>query len=92
MASDINCPSGRLARWGMTFLIRDMRIVHRPGAQNHVPDALSQAFESFVCAASELITKEAWYTSQFEKVKNFPDQYQDWKIQDNKLFVHKPDP
>lgn len=89
---NLNCPSGRLARWAMALSAHDMKIVHRPGAQNQVPDALSRAFESSVCSAEELVTKDAWYANQFKKVLNSPDQFPDWKIQNKKLFVHKPDP
>ena len=88
----INNPSGRLSRWAMSLLAHDINIVHRPGAQNHVPDALSRAFESFLCSAAEVGTEDAWYSNQFQLVNKFPDRYPDWKIVDGKLFVHKPDP
>lgn len=88
----LDCPSGRLARWAMSLLAHDIRIVHRPGAQNQVPDALSRAFEEFVCSASESNSRDAWYLDQLEKVQTLPEKYPDWRIVDGKMFVHKPDP
>lgn len=40
----MNCPDplGRLARWCLTLQEFDFNIVHRPGKQNLVPDALSR--------------------------------------------------
>ncbi|KAI4890099.1 hypothetical protein NFI96_006573 [Prochilodus magdalenae] len=35
-------PTGRLARWCLRLQDFDIRIIHKPGAQNQVPDALSQ--------------------------------------------------
>ena len=88
----LNCPSGRLARWAMSLLAYDIKIIHRPGSQNQVPDALSRAFEGLVCSISGLGAGDAWYLDQFDKVQAFPDKYPDWKIENGKLFVHKPDP
>lgn len=51
-----------------------------------------QGHLKLVCTASELIFKDAWYVSQYEKVQDFLDWFPDWKIQENKLFVHNPDP
>ena len=36
-------PAGRLARWALTLQKYDYTIVHKPGTQNKVPDALSRA-------------------------------------------------
>ncbi|KAF7640712.1 hypothetical protein LDENG_00020940 [Lucifuga dentata] len=35
-------PSGQLARWSLRLQDFDFTIVHKPGAQNKVPDALSR--------------------------------------------------
>ncbi|KAI4899348.1 hypothetical protein NFI96_008696 [Prochilodus magdalenae] len=35
-------PTGRLARWCLRLQDFDIRIIHKPGAQNQVPDALSR--------------------------------------------------
>ena len=83
-------PSGRLARWAMRLLAFDMIIVHRPGSQNQVPDALSRALEN-ICASREVSTGDAWYADQFEKVRDHSDKFPDWKIDRGHLFVHKPD-
>ena len=84
-------PSGRLARWAMSLSALDLTIVHRPGAQNQVPDALSRAFED-LCSAEELSTGDAWYVNKFTKVRDSPDKFPNWKIEGGQLFIHKPDP
>lgn len=38
-------PAGRLARWALQLAQYDFEVVHRKGALNHVPDALSRMFE-----------------------------------------------
>lgn len=85
-------PSGRLSRWAMRLLAHDITIVHRPGAQNQVPDALSRAFEDLICTVDESTTGDAWYVDLFQKVQSSPDRFPDWKIDRGYLFVHKPDP
>ena len=55
----------------MRLLAYDMVIVHRPGSQNQVPDALSRASED-TCVSKEYKTGDAWYLDQFGEVKNFP--------------------
>ena len=84
-------PSVRLARWAMRLLAFDMKIIHRPGSQNQVPDALSRAFED-LCAMKEPTTGDAWYIGQFNKVQSSPDKFPDWKVDRGYLLVHKPDP
>lgn len=85
-------PSGRLARWAISLTAYDLKLVHRPGAYNQVPDALSRAFEGVVCAAKDLSVRDAWYLNQLQLIQKFPDRYPDWKIVDTKLFIHRPDP
>ena len=84
-------PSGRLTRWAMSLLAHDIKIEHRPGSENQVPDALSRAFENFVCAARDApFTQDPWYLHQLEKVRRKPEKYPDWRIHLEKLHVHRP--
>ena len=47
-------PSGRLMRWVLKLQQWDFEILHRKGANHHVPDALSREFEEV--AAFEQVT------------------------------------
>ena len=44
--NNLKDPSGRLARWNTTLQAYDIEFVHRKGAHNKVPDALSRACEN----------------------------------------------
>ena len=76
---NLKAPSGRLSRWAMSLLAHDIKVLHRPGAKNQVPDTLSRAFESFVAAANDIESKDSWYLNQVARVKSFPKKNPDWK-------------
>lgn len=89
---NLKSSSGRLSRWAMSLLAHDIKVVHRPGAQNQVPDALSRAFESSVCAAKDVEPQDFWYRNQLHKVQKRPSSPPDWKIENERLSVHRPNP
>ena len=86
---NLKSPSGRLSRWAMSLLAHDIKIVHRPGAQNQVPDALSRVFDP-LCSAKEVAPEDFWYLNQVDKVRKNPANFPDWKLENDRLFVHRP--
>lgn len=73
-------PSSKLSRWSMLLQQYDMFIKHRKGAENVVPDALSRAVEAID------LSKDNWYSSLYKKVLEFPDDFPDFKIEEDKLY------
>lgn len=78
-------PQGRLARWALRLQTYSYEIVHRPGAQMVVPDALSRAI-----AVIE-ITKEAkeaddQYTSLEREVIEEPAKHPMYKVHLGNLY------
>ncbi|XP_058448953.1 uncharacterized protein LOC131428910 [Malaya genurostris] len=75
--------SSRLSRWSLELQLYDMSIEHRKGKDNVVPDALSRA----VAAISALSTS-GWYCSMKSKVIQSPDDYADFKVENDQLFKY----
>ena len=72
-------PTGRLARWAMKLSAHDMKVIHRKGAINHVPDALSRMFEDEEDKVTPLDmpipSNENWYTKRISRVQKTPYKY-----------------
>jgi len=83
-------PRGRLGRWAMQLLAYDINVVHRPGSQNVVPDALSRAYETQLAALGDVQTRDQWYLTQLDKVRKNPNRYPDYGIKQENLFIHRP--
>lgn len=76
----------------MKFSAYEIKIVRRLGAENHVLDALSRAFENSTNAMADSQTNDAWYLNQRCQVLRDADCFSDWKIENNRLQVHWPSP
>ena len=85
-------PTGRLARWSLSLLEYDFDILPRKGSQQHVPDALSQMFESQSLEEIHLVKNSvpSWYDRRFCAVTEFPERFPAWKISEEKLYHHRP--
>lgn len=73
--------SSRLSRWSIDLQQYHMLIKHRKGKENIVPDALSRSLE-----VAEIADGSDWYSKLFASVKNDPENYLDFKIEENKLY------
>lgn len=73
-------PSSKLSRWSMLLQQYDMVVKHRKGSENVVPDALSRAVETID------LSKEDWYNRMYKKVSDTPDNFPDFKIEQDKLY------
>ena len=69
-------PTGRLARWALVMQQWDFSIVHRKGALNQLPDALSRMYEENddIAESFEEIT-DAWYLKMLKEVETSPQKY-----------------
>lgn len=93
--------TGRLARWSSSLLEYDFYIINRKGANHHVPDSLFRRFED-QNTESEPLEREnllfvnadnpSWYLKRFLAVPQFPHEFPNWKIVDDKLHRSHPDP
>lgn len=90
--SNLKNPTGRLARWAMRLSQYDMEIVHRKGALNVIPDALSRApIETCVITVKETdVEADPWYKGMLQKVVDFPEKYSEWKVENGSLYKHVP--
>lgn len=67
-----------------------MTVLHRKGKENVVPDALSRSV-----AVVQDSTTTTWHSTMKEKVMSHPDDYVDFRIEDDKLYkfiTSKSDP
>lgn len=73
-------PSSKLSRWSMLLQQYDMVVKHRKGSENVVPDALSRAVEAVD------LSRDDWYSKTYKKVQESPDDFSDFKIEEDKLY------
>lgn len=82
-------PTGRLARWSMRLSQFSFEIEHRPGRQNVVPDALSRTVHSLTISD---LSPDGWYLEMIEKVRGQPDNFPNFRVQDDCLYKYLPSP
>ena len=70
----------------------DFEIIHRKGALNHFPDALSRIYEdqTVEVEAFEEVA-DLWYIKMLEVVEKFPIKYRGWKIENGQLYRYRID-
>ena len=83
-------PTGRLARWVLEMQQWDFKIIHKKGALNHVPDALSSDLEGSE-VASFSITVDAWYAKRLAEVRGRPEKFPQWRVDDEMLYKYTSD-
>lgn len=93
--NNLKDPTGRLARWALRLQPYDFRLVHRKGQDNVVPDLLSRTTPpelpiegALHCNLIEVPQdiKDHWYNGMLQKVKDQPRQYDQWRVEDGKLW------
>ena len=83
-------PTGRLARWVLEMQQWDFEIVHKRGALNHVPDALSR--DLVECEiASFSVNSDAWYAKRMAEVRARPEKFPRWRVKDDMLYKYTSD-
>lgn len=80
-------PAGRLSRWALRLQPYDFKIVHRPGRQMVVADALSRAVESIDIETFSQ-TQDRWYRSLIENVQKDPAKYAQYDVRNGLLYKH----
>lgn len=91
--NNIKNPSGRLARWAVRLRQFTFDLIHRKGSSNVVPDALSRIpHDTIEISVLQFSTEDLdpWYNSLLESVRNKPEDYPQWKIEQGLLYKHTP--
>ncbi|XP_062538482.1 uncharacterized protein LOC134206773 [Armigeres subalbatus] len=71
----------RCSRWALHLQQHNMTVVHRKGKENVVPDALSRSV-----AVVQSAPTTPWYDSMLQKVRTRPEEFVDFKVEDNILL------
>lgn len=94
----IKDPVGRIARWAIRLQQYDFDVIHRPGKNHIVPDALSRAVPAVesieqvdVIDRSIADIQDKWYLKQFRQVSENPQRFPLWMI-DNDVLYKKANP
>ncbi|EDW54715.1 GM20830 [Drosophila sechellia] len=96
--NNIESPSGRIARWALELQQYDFEISYRKGQLNIVADALSrqplQETRRRVSVEDDGQPREQqecrWLEEMQRKVKQQPEKFPDYLVEDGKLYRHIP--
>jgi hypothetical protein len=87
--NNIKEPTGRLGRWGLKLQQYEFTIVHRKGAENVVPDALSRIYEDAaldLVSVESLPTQDEWYNNLVKAVTTDPANFGSFKLEEGQLY------
>lgn len=86
--NNLKDPTGRLARWAVRLQQFDYEIIHRKGKEHLLPDLLSRSTEEHVSliTVENNTVRDPWYRELCEKIKNEPDHFSRWKLEDGNLL------
>lgn len=92
--NNLKNPTGKLARWAVRLRQHNFDLIHRKGASNIVPDALSR-IPHIECPKLDAITitpspSDKWYLSLLNKISSNPDLYPQWKVEKNTIYKFFP--
>lgn len=87
--------NGRLARWAVRLQQFDFKLVHRPGKEHVVPDALSRAVPNIDALDLEndnptfdSIPEDRWYQKMIQNVQSNPLKFSSWRVADGRLYKY----
>lgn len=83
--NNLKDPNGRLARWCVKLQQYDFDVVHRPGKDHVLPDALSRAVPVIGEIEVESV-KDKWYNDMLSRVSLKPQKYPLWTVEGKKLL------
>lgn len=73
---------GRIGRWIIEFQQYEFDLVHRPGREMVVPDALSRN------VSSVMVEQDEWYNKLFADVSQNAAKFPEYKVDGNNLFKY----
>lgn len=85
---NIKEPTGRIARWALRIQQFNFDVVHRPGKEHLVPDALSRTVPIIDAMDADLNepSEDKWYNKMYRLVSEKPADFPLWMIRDGKLY------